>query len=86
MGEFASLVLNGGHVADAPADGQVGFLPFPPFDEDDTPKAVGDCVDGREVAQHNPAGEAEDCEDNKEREVRLEESKVVCDLVWSALL
>lgn len=41
MDELGTAVLEGGDIADAPANGEVDFLPLPVLDKDHRPKTVG---------------------------------------------
>lgn len=80
MDELSAAVLEGGDIADSPADGQVDFLTLPVLDEDYGPEAIGDCEGegvGREEKVH--AG-TENSGNDQERKVALKKGEVKCNL------
>lgn len=78
--ELGTAVLEGGHISDAPADGEVDFLPLPVLNEDHRPQTIGngegEGVGGEEEEGRGANGGGSD----EEGEVGLEKGKVECNL------
>jgi hypothetical protein len=55
--ELLPLMANGGNTLGLPSATEILFLSLPVLDKNNSPKAVDNCVDGRERPKQKPARE-----------------------------